>query len=140
MTIAAEFAKNRYTLGVPISTLQAISHPLANIAITVPLTVLFVVHYKLGPLGLLVGNFSGTLIVFGVLLAYRREQLGFQFDRKLLRAVNRFGLPLVPSALALWVTNFGDRFMLIKLTPEATNLTQVGQYSLAVNIGAGPHA
>jgi alkylation response protein AidB-like acyl-CoA dehydrogenase len=35
MTIAAEFAKNRYTLGVPISTLQAISHPLANIAIAV---------------------------------------------------------------------------------------------------------
>jgi alkylation response protein AidB-like acyl-CoA dehydrogenase len=35
MTIAAEFAKTRYTLGVPISTLQAISHPLANMAITV---------------------------------------------------------------------------------------------------------
>ncbi|MCV7058859.1 acyl-CoA dehydrogenase family protein [Mycolicibacterium gilvum] len=35
MTIAAEFSKTRYTLGVPISTLQAISHPLANIAIVV---------------------------------------------------------------------------------------------------------
>ncbi|MBW0020085.1 MAG: acyl-CoA dehydrogenase family protein [Mycobacterium sp.] len=35
MTIAAEFAKSRYTLGVPISTLQGISHPLANMAITV---------------------------------------------------------------------------------------------------------
>ena len=35
MQIAAEFSKTRYTLGVPISTLQAISHPLANIAITV---------------------------------------------------------------------------------------------------------
>ena len=35
MTIAAEFSKTRFTLGVPISTLQAISHPLANIAITV---------------------------------------------------------------------------------------------------------
>lgn len=35
MTIAAEFAKTRYTLGVPIGTLQAISHPLANMAITV---------------------------------------------------------------------------------------------------------
>lgn len=35
MTIAAEFAKSRYTLGVPISTLQAISHPLANMMITV---------------------------------------------------------------------------------------------------------
>jgi len=35
MTIAAEFAKTRYTLGVPIATLQGISHPLANMAITV---------------------------------------------------------------------------------------------------------
>ncbi len=35
MTIAAEFAKTRYTLGVPISTLQGISHPLANMAIAV---------------------------------------------------------------------------------------------------------
>jgi alkylation response protein AidB-like acyl-CoA dehydrogenase len=33
--IAAEFAKSRYTLGVPIATLQGISHPLANMAITV---------------------------------------------------------------------------------------------------------
>ncbi|WP_329407757.1 acyl-CoA/acyl-ACP dehydrogenase [Nocardia vinacea] len=33
--IAAEFAKTRFTMGVPISTLQGISHPLANIAIVV---------------------------------------------------------------------------------------------------------
>lgn len=32
---AAEFAKTRYTLGVPISTLQGISHALADVAITV---------------------------------------------------------------------------------------------------------
>ncbi|NDZ97448.1 acyl-CoA dehydrogenase [Streptomyces sp. SID6673] len=35
MRIAAEFATNRYTYGVPISSLQGISHPLANMAITV---------------------------------------------------------------------------------------------------------
>jgi alkylation response protein AidB-like acyl-CoA dehydrogenase len=35
MTIAADFAKSRYTLGVPIATLQGISHPLANMAITI---------------------------------------------------------------------------------------------------------
>ncbi|WP_319455385.1 MULTISPECIES: acyl-CoA dehydrogenase family protein [unclassified Mycobacterium] len=35
MLAAAEFAKTRYTLGVPIATLQGISHPLANVAITV---------------------------------------------------------------------------------------------------------
>jgi alkylation response protein AidB-like acyl-CoA dehydrogenase len=32
---AAEFAKTRYTLGVPISTLQGISHALADVAITI---------------------------------------------------------------------------------------------------------
>lgn len=35
MWIAVEFAKSRYTLGVSIGTLQAISHPLANIAVAV---------------------------------------------------------------------------------------------------------
>ncbi|OBG30264.1 acyl-CoA dehydrogenase [Mycobacterium sp. 852002-51057_SCH5723018] len=35
MLIAAAFAKTRYTLGVPIASLQAISHPLADIAIIV---------------------------------------------------------------------------------------------------------
>ncbi|WP_067447608.1 acyl-CoA dehydrogenase [Nocardia alba] len=35
LRIAAEFATTRYTMGVPISTLQGISHPLANVAITV---------------------------------------------------------------------------------------------------------
>ena len=97
---------------------------------------ILVVVYKLGPLGVIVGNFSGTFLIFLVLLAYRREQLGLQFDRELLRAVNRFGLPFVPAGLALWVTNFGDRFMLIKLAPAASNLTQVGQYSLANRIGS----
>ena len=33
MTIAVEFAKTRYTLGVPIASLQAVSHPLANMVI-----------------------------------------------------------------------------------------------------------
>jgi O-antigen/teichoic acid export membrane protein len=109
---------------------------LANIAITVPLTVVLVAVYDQGPLGLLVGNFSGTLVIFAVLLVYRREQLGLQFDRSLLRAVNRFGLPLVPSALALWVTNLGDRLMLQWLLPADSSLSQTGLYALAVNIGS----
>jgi O-antigen/teichoic acid export membrane protein len=109
---------------------------LANIGITVPLTVILVVVYKEGPLGIIVGNFSGTLLIYLVLLAYRREQLGLQFDGKLLRAVNRFGLPLIAAGLALWVTNFGDRLMLSKLLHGSYRLTEVGQYSLANKISS----
>ena len=39
----------------------------------------------------------GTLIVYLALLGYRREQLGLQFDRGLLREMNRFGHPARPD-------------------------------------------
>ena len=106
----------------------------ANIAITVPLTVILVVVYHHGPLGILVGNLSGTLIVFLALLAYRREQLGLQFDRRLLHSLNRFGFPLMAAALAIWVMNFGDRFMIRKLLHGHYATVQVGQYALANKI------
>jgi len=102
----------------------------------VPLTVILVVVYKHGPLGIIVGNLSGTLVVFIALLGYRREQLGLQFDRKLLHTLNRFGIPLMAAALATWVMNFGDRFMLAKLLHGNYALHQLGQYSLAVKISS----
>jgi O-antigen/teichoic acid export membrane protein len=70
--------------------------------------------------------------VYLALLGYRREQLGLQLDRELLRRMNHFGMPLVPSALLLWTTNFSDRFFLIKLT----NAGEVGLYSVGVRIAS----
>jgi O-antigen/teichoic acid export membrane protein len=123
------FRAEQRSLAVSIATL-------ANIAITVPLTVILVVVSKHGPLGIIVGNLSGTLVVYIALLAYRREQLGLQFDRSLLRAMNRFGIPLMAAGLAMWVTNFGDRLMLSKLLHGSYRLTEVGQYSLANKISS----
>ena len=105
---------------------------LTNVALTVAATVLLVVVLDRGPLGVIVGNFTGTLLVYLALLGYRREQLGLQFDRPLLREMNRFGMPLVPSALLLWVTNFSDRFFLVKLSDTA----EVGLYSVGVRIAS----
>ncbi|HEY2354114.1 MAG TPA: oligosaccharide flippase family protein [Gaiellaceae bacterium] len=109
---------------------------LVNIGITVGLTVLFVVVAHKGPLGIIVGNLSGTLVVWVALLAYRREQLGLQWDGKLLRSMNKFGVPLMGAALAMWVTNFGDRLMLSKLLHGPYRLTELGQYSLATKIAS----
>ena len=105
---------------------------LCNVAITIGATILLVVVFDKGPLGVLVGNFTGTLIVYAALLVYSRHALGLQFDRKLYRAMNRFGLPLVPSAVALWLTNFSDRFFLIKLS----DAHEVGLYSIGVRIAS----
>ncbi len=92
-----------------------VSASLTNIFLTIGATLLLVVALDKGPIGVIVGNFTGTLLVYVVLVGYRREQLGLQFDRGLLREMNRFGIPLVPTALFLWVTNFSDRLFLVKL-------------------------
>ncbi len=107
---------------------------LANVTVTVLITLILVVDYHQGPLGIIVGNFSGTLVIYLALVGYRREQLGLQFDYRLLRNLNKFGFPLMGAALAMWVTNFGDRLMLRKLLHGAYAVTQLGQYSIAYKV------
>jgi len=109
-----------------------VSASLANILLTIGATLLLVVTLEKGPIGVIVGNFTGTLLVYAVLLGYRREQLGLQFDRSLLRRMNHFGVPLVPTALFLWVTNFSDRLFLVKLA----DTEEVGLYSVGVRIAS----
>jgi O-antigen/teichoic acid export membrane protein len=105
---------------------------LVNVVITIGASVVLIVVLELGAVGLVLGNVSGTLAVWSALLLYRREQLGLEFDRALFREMERFGLPLVPSGLALWTTNFSDRFFLVTLA----DTTEVGLYSIGVRLAS----
>jgi O-antigen/teichoic acid export membrane protein len=109
-------------------SVQFVIASIANILITVGATVLLVVGLDKGATGAVVGNFIGTLVVYLALLGYRRYQLRWQFDRALLREMNRFGLPLIPSALALWAISFIDRLFV----NGYKGLAEAGVYSLAV--------
>jgi O-antigen/teichoic acid export membrane protein len=99
------------------STSYAIAS-ICNIAITIGATVLLVVGLHKGALGLIVGNFTGTLCVYTVLLIYRSGVLGLEFDRRLYRAMEHFGLPLVPSALMIVATRFWDRLFVLHFRGE----------------------
>jgi O-antigen/teichoic acid export membrane protein len=105
---------------------------LANVAITIAATIVLVVGLDEGALGVIAGNFTGTLAVYVALLGYRREQLGLELDRPLLGAMQRFGWPLVPSALALIAINFSDRFFIANLS----SLAEVGRYELGARIAS----
>src|SRR5207247_5428167 len=52
---------------------------IANVLITVAAMVLFVAFFQWGAVGLVVGNFTGTLLVYSALLAYRYAQLALEF-------------------------------------------------------------
>ncbi len=113
------------------STAYAVAS-VANVFITVAAMVLFVAVFHWGAVGLVVGNFTGTLAVYLALVAYRTEQLGLEFDRELFRKMQNFGMPLVPSALALWAINFVDREFVSWYKGNA----EVGVYSAAVKIAS----
>ena len=78
---------------------------LANVIITVVATILLVAVWHKGAVGVIVGNFTGTLAVFFVLLGYRRFQLGLEFDRDLFRA----DAALRAAARAVRARALGDR-------------------------------
>jgi O-antigen/teichoic acid export membrane protein len=105
---------------------------LANVLITVAATVLLVAVWHKGAFGVLVGSFVGTLVVYVLLLTRRRYQLGLQFDRALLREMNRFGMPLVPSGVALWAIDFVDRLFLNTISGAG----ETGLYSIGVRISS----
>ena len=106
---------------------------LANVVITIGITILLVVVLDQGPLGVLVGNFSGTLAVYAVLLAYRRTQLGLEFDRGVFWKMTEWGMPLVPSVIALNAIDFADRILLVRIKGQH----ELGLYAIGMRISAG---
>ena len=93
--------------------------------------VLFVAVFHWGAIGLVVGNFTGTLVVYvGAARVPQRAARARVRPRALLRKMQHFGMPLVPSALALWTINFVDREFVVHYKDAA----EVGVYSAAVKI------
>jgi O-antigen/teichoic acid export membrane protein len=81
----------------------------------------------------IVGSFVGTLTVYVVLLAWRRSSSASGSTGTCSSGCTASGLPLVPSAFALWALTFSDRFLLVELADEA----EVGLYSIGVRVASG---
>ena len=111
-----------------------VAFQLANVAITVVLTILLVVVYDYGAVGLLVGNFAGTAVVFAAMLWARRRTVGVtRFERPLLGELLRYSIPLMPTNLAIWALNFADRLQVQRLASPA----ELGEYAAAAKVAAG---
>jgi len=104
---------------------------LLNVALTIALTLFLVVVLHEGAVGLLVGNFGGTLIVYLILLALRHETIGVRrFHTATLRELLVFSLPLMPANIAMWALNLADRIQVQRLAGH----TELGAYSVAARV------
>ena len=101
---------------------------IANVLLTVMLTVWLVVGEDEGARGLLVGNFAATAVILLVLVYVQRRRLALVPSAERLRPMLRFGLPTMPAELSLYALNFIDRIVLVRFV----GLAEAGLYSLAV--------
>jgi O-antigen/teichoic acid export membrane protein len=100
----------------------------ANVLVTIPVTVWLVVGEDQGASGLLWGQYgTGALFLAGLVFA-QRHRLGVVPDRGLLRRMLRWGLPTMPAELSLYSLNFIDRLLIVRLV----GLSDAGLYSLSV--------
>jgi O-antigen/teichoic acid export membrane protein len=108
-----------------------VQYTLLNVVLTAVLTVVLVVWFDTGALGLLIGNFTGTAIVYLVLIVARRETVGIRrFETPVLRELLVFSVPLMPANIALWALNLADRMQVQQIASHQA----LGSYSAAARV------
>jgi O-antigen/teichoic acid export membrane protein len=98
--------------------------------VTAGVGIMLVVAFHSGVTGVFVGVLVGHGVAALYGLAVIGEHLRGRLSRSDLHAMLSFGLPLVPTAVAMWAIFFIDRVLLRKLT----NLGEVGQYAVASRV------
>ena len=92
---------------------------LVNVFVTVVISVLWIVHFDGGAFALVTGSFTGTLVALVVVLWDRRRVLFGSVDRSLVDPMLRFGLPFMPSRVALWALNLSNRLLVAWLATRS---------------------
>jgi O-antigen/teichoic acid export membrane protein len=106
----------------------------ASSLLTITFVVLFVLVWKRGVPGLFLGQIVAAVLTgVGAVAIMWRWLAPRAFSRRLMREMLAFGLPLVPAAVAAWVTASADRFILKGFVPTA----EIGIYSLGASVATG---
>ena len=101
---------------------------------TIAFVVLFVLVLRRGVAGLFYGQIAAGLLSGVAAVVLMRDWLSPRdLNRPILREMLIFGLPLIPAALASWVTASADRFILKGYVPAS----EIGIYSIGVALASG---
>lgn len=112
-------AKHRSTLFVSVNVAKLVS--------MLSLNIYFVVHLRMGVMGVLTSNLITGAIVAAALTVYLVRQAGVHFSMSHLRDMARFGNPMILWSLSSFVLVFSDRYFLNHYAGTGA----VGVYSLA---------
>lgn len=115
--------KNRSQFYVMVSAVKLF------IQLSVNIVLLVVLH--MGPVAILIGTLTANVIVAIWVAVLMVREIGFHFSKTAARGLLAFGLPLVGTQVATFVSTYGDRFFLQASANEAV----VGLYALSYQFG-----
>jgi O-antigen/teichoic acid export membrane protein len=105
---------------------------LTNVGITIVASVILVVGLKLGPRGLLIGNYgASTIVLLGLWWTMRHRLRGPRLGAaERMRELLRFGLPTVPAEASVYALSIVDRYYIYHHRSQAL----AGLYSIAIKL------
>ena len=98
--------------------------------LTVGWTLYLVAVLGWGLPGNYIGPLVGGLIALGIGYSLVHDAIHLAFNRRELRAMLAYGLPLVPVAVSTWVLQLADRFFLLRYVSPS----ELGLYGLGVRL------
>ena len=121
----------RTLMRVKQQSVTFITISIIRMLIAITLNVLFVVKYRWGVEGVLIGNLTAQIVIGAIMTVWILKQIKLSWSYPLLKEMVRYSFPLAWTWLAMFLLNYGDRFLLQKLA----GLYEVGIYSLAYKFG-----
>lgn len=115
-------------------TFQPVKYVVLNVVNTVlvgGLSILFVVGWNREVSGVLYGRAIGDALTACLGFVLIRHSFTLRTDAAVLRRLLRYGLPVIPAAIAFWAISYGDRWVLVRFA----DLASVGVYAVAVKVG-----
>lgn len=107
---------------------------LLQLVFSVFFIVLFVVYRSEGAIGMLKGQFFGSLLLSPFIFYLIFEQSIFRIRHQMLKNILSYSIPILPILIFGWVMNMANRIFIERYG----NLTDVGLYSIASKVSDIP--
>jgi O-antigen/teichoic acid export membrane protein len=99
----------------------------ARVIIQVPMAVVFLAVFHLGPAGYLLANLLTAVVLNVAALPFYVPRLRFLWDKELMREMLAFAVPAMFTAISFFFLKLSDRFFLLHYQGKA----EVGLYTVA---------
>ena len=105
---------------------------MGSLACNVSLTLWFILGLEMGLKGIYLAQLITAVSLSAATLWAVRGYLGLSISKAVIVRLMRFGLPLVPAALSLFIIQMSDRYFLVHFA----DLNEVGLYGIAFSVAS----